>query len=216
MLLCRKPRLLLLVCAALLSMSVACQKPAAPPPAANARFGGYPPVPFNDHAATNREVQADDLEFTFTDSQGQPLAIRDFQGQKHVVLVFTRGFYGQLCPYCLTQTASLISNYDRFQSQDAEVLIVYPGDKAKVGEFVAAAKAESDFPNRDVPFPVVLDEDFKAVDKLGIRATLASPSTFIIDKLGQVRFAYVGGADSDRPSIKALMAQLAALQETKK
>lgn len=31
-------------------------------------------------------------DFTLPDSQGQPISLADFRGQKNVVLVFTRGF----------------------------------------------------------------------------------------------------------------------------
>ena len=31
-------------------------------------------------------------DFTLTDTQGESVSLSDFQGQKHVVLVFNRGF----------------------------------------------------------------------------------------------------------------------------
>ena len=71
--------------------------------------------------------------------------------------------------------------------------------------------------NPRVPFPVLLDPDFKAVDALGIRAQLARQSTFVIDKRGDVVFGYVGvpSDNYDRPSVKSLLAQLDKLNATK-
>jgi peroxiredoxin len=31
-------------------------------------------------------------DFTLTDTQGQPVTLSDYRGDKHVVLVFNRGF----------------------------------------------------------------------------------------------------------------------------
>ena len=59
----------------------------------------------------------------------------------------------------------------------------------------------------------IVDEDLAAVNQLGISAQLAFPSTFIVDKQGQVRLSYVGSDPTDRPSIKALLAQLGDLQD---
>src|SRR5207249_7231627 len=104
------------------------------------------------------------------------------------------------------QTSRLISQYDEFSKRNAEVLLVFPGPKDYLGRFIKNAETESD--HQRTPFPVLLDENFAAVDKLGIRGQLAKPSTYIIDKAGQVRFAYVGATLSDRPSVKALLKQL--------
>ena len=60
---------------------------------------------------------------------------------------------------------------------------------------------------------VVLDIELKAVDSLGIRKDLSKPATYILDKAGHVRFAYVGKSLSDRPSIKAILKQLDTLKE---
>ena len=57
-----------------------------------------------------------------------------------------------------------------------------------------------------------MDEELAAVNRLGIAAQLAFPSTFIIDKQGQVRLSYVGADPTDRPSIKALIAKLDGLR----
>lgn len=166
---------------------------------------------FKDDAQTNSQVAAGALDLTFVDGEGKPVSVAQFRGKKNLLLVMTRGFNGQLCPYCSAQTTRLISNYPEFVKRDTEVLVVYPGPKEQVPQFKAQvlsqAKAES------IPFPFVLDEDFKAVDQLGIRAELAKPSTFLLDKEGQLRFAYVGTSMTDRPSIKALLQQLDGLSK---
>jgi peroxiredoxin len=129
------------------------------------------------------------------------------------VLVITRGFPGYICPYCSTQTSQLISNYEEFTKRDAEVLVVFPGDKKHIAQFLTQSRPEEPEPESDLPFPVLLDESFTAVDQLGIRGDRARPSTYILDKKGQVKFAYVGSSPSDRPSIAALLDILDTLED---
>jgi peroxiredoxin len=165
---------------------------------------------FVDQVESNREDDGTVNDLEFVDTAGQPVQIRQYQGKRNLVLVFTRGFSGQLCPYCTTQTSRLIANYDKFTERDTEVLLVYPGSKEQLPQFLQAGLAVSE--EDRFPFPVLLDEDLTAVKQLGIVAQLASPSTFIIDKEGKVRLSYVGSNPSDRPSIQAILDQLDRLQ----
>jgi peroxiredoxin len=55
----------------------------------------------------------------------------------------------------------------------------------------------------------VLDEDFVATDFFAIRSRHAHPSTYVIDKNGDVLLAYVGAdKTADRPSVKAILETL--------
>lgn len=193
-------------------LAAGCSPSKAPPKAPRPRPANiYGPAEFDDNAQTNASVEPADLDLVFTDTRGQKLELKEFRGKKNLVLVFTRGFYGQICPYCTTQTSRLIAQYGEFARRDAEVLVAFPGDKTHLDDFLNAARKEAKAAAA-VPFPIVLDEDFKAVDQLDIRGNLAKPSTYILDKDGNVRFAYVGAYDSDRPSVKAMLDQLDAIQ----
>jgi peroxiredoxin len=165
-------------------------------------------IKFKDDVRANRQAEASDLELAFMDFQGKPVTLKDYRGKKNIVLVVTRGFAGSLCPFCVAQTSRLITNYQEFVRRDAEVFVVFPGPAEHVQDFLRTAHSTA---KGAPPFPLLLDQDFKAVDKLGIRGDLAKPSTYIVDKEGQVRFAYVGASTSDRPSVKALLSQLDAL-----
>ncbi len=176
---------------------------------------GAPVGRFVDDAKTNTQLDTDALALSFVSTGGTTVNLRDFRGSKNVVLVFTRGFPGFVCPNCSTQTSRLIANYDEFVQRDTEVVFVFPGDKSHLDEFLKSSKPAESY-HKPVPFPIMLDQGFQAVDKLKIREDLAKPSTFILDKEGQVRFAYVGANSGDRPSIKALLSQLDAIQESAK
>ena len=168
-------------------------------------------VKFADQVESNRKVDDTIGSLQFIDTGGDPVRLEQYAGQKNILLVFTRGFSGRLCPFCKTQTSRLIANYDEFARRDTEVLLVYPGQKDQLSEFLAASMEGSDL--EKFPFPVLLDEDLAAVNELNIAAQLAHPSTFIIDKQGSVKLSYVGQSPIDRPSIKALLTQLDRLQQ---
>ncbi|MEM8671376.1 MAG: redoxin domain-containing protein [Planctomycetota bacterium] len=147
----------------------------------------------------------------FFDTQGRRVTLESYLGKKNVVLVFTEGFGGgMLCPFCKTQTSRLVANYKRFQELDTEILVVYPGSRDHLDEFIEAAKTTDSRQVERVPFPLLLDEDLVAVDYFKITSNLAHPSTFIIDKKGDIRLAYVGAdMTADRPSVKAILNVLA-------
>lgn len=169
-------------------------------------YGSTPVGQFKDDAQTNTKTADDDLALKFVDKDGKPIDLTQYRDKKNVLLVVMRGFAGMICPNCTAQTSRLIKNHEEFRKRDAEVLVVYPGPTEKVSDFVAASRTLAD--NDAVQFQLLLDADFTVTDKLGIRGDLAKPSTYILDKKGKVRFAYVGSSTSDRPSIKAMLTQL--------
>ncbi len=165
-------------------------------------------VKFKDDVATNTNLPTNIDQLEFVDTAGNLITLNDFKGKKNIVLVFTRGFSGKLCPFCNTQTSRLIANYEEISKRDAEVLLVYPGNREKIGQFIEAAKVSEKSQVNRVPFPILLDEDLEAVQFFDISDSLALPSTYVIDMDGKLRFAYVGSNPSDRPSLKAILEQL--------
>ena len=74
-------------------------------------------------------------------------------------------------------------------------------------EFLQAARNQT--PGEpDRAFRVLVDRECSACDRLGIRADLAKPSTYVLDTHGNVVYAYVGETSTDRPSVKAVLDQL--------
>jgi peroxiredoxin len=165
---------------------------------------------FHENPPANRTVSSDKVPLTFLDLDGKKVDLTAFRGKSNVVLVMTKGMPqspgGVFCPGCLAQMNALVANLAEFKKRDAEVLVVFPGPSEKAGEFLVTAKArEGDRPS---PIPLLLDKDLVAVDLLGIRGDLAKPSTYVLDRKGNVVYAFVGEGTTDRPSIKSLLAQL--------
>lgn len=168
-------------------------------------------VVFTDEVSSNFDETDELMELTFVSGDGEDFRLDQFQGRKNVLLVFMRGFSGEICPFCTTQTSRLIRNYSEIAKRNVEVLLVYPGPRERFADFQKASTME--LANSNFPFPVLFDEDLAAVEKLGIGADLAHPSTFILNKRGSIQLAYVGSNPSDRPSIKAIMSKLDSLSE---
>ncbi|HEV8070296.1 MAG TPA: redoxin domain-containing protein [Planctomycetaceae bacterium] len=186
-------------------------------PGDSADLIGPADIHFLDDAATNAAPGDAILNLQFVDQAGKTVRPRDLIGAKNLVVVFTRGYNGSICPYCSSYTSSLITNYPKISERATEVLVVYPIAKPdqsqRLDEFLKATFIRSGDGMTKTPFPVVLDIELKAVDTLGIRKDLAKPATYILDKAGHVRFAYVGKSLSDRPSIKVILKQLDTLRE---
>lgn len=163
-----------------------------------------------DKVETNAKPASEQFEPTFIDSKGEKVDLAEFRGKKNVLLVFMRGFPGEVCINCSAQTSRLIKFHPDFVKRDTEVLVVFPGPKDTLPQFLAAGRAKAN--NAEVPFRILMDPDFAAVDRLGIRGSLAKPSTYLLDKQGKVRFAYVGAYTGDRPSIQAMFDQIDRLQ----
>ena len=64
-------------------------------------------------------------------------------------------------------------------------------------------------------FPILYDPDADVVISYQafnlLRDGLATPSTFLVDKAGNVRWKYVGKGRSDRPTNKTIIAKLKEL-----
>lgn len=178
---------------------------------------GDAPIRFKDDAVANASPGDSILNLQFIDQSGKAVRPRELIGKRNLVLVFTRGYNGSICPYCSAFTSGLISNFPAIAERDTNVLVVYPiakpDDSQRLQDFLQATFQKTSPGVSQTPFPVVLDIGLKAVDALGIRKDLAKPATYILDKKGQVRFAYVGSALSDRPSIKVILKQLDAIKQ---
>lgn len=169
--------------------------------------------------AKTENKKPNELPLQFVDMSGNAVDLLSYRG-KNVVLVVVKGlpkdslppFAGQFCPGCLAQVNSLTASYSEFKSRNAEIVMVFPGPPEAHKQFLRDGLVTDADGKSKVPFPLVSDPnpDLKAVKALGIKGDWARPSTYILNKTGDVVFAYVGpeGANYDRPPVKALLDQL--------
>lgn len=181
-------------------------------------YYGTDEITFLDEASSNAALDEGLTSISFVSSTGEERRIGDLAPGQTLVVVVTRGNTVPICPYCSTQTARLISNYESFKAVGAEVAVVYPietgNDSSRLTKFLEDVKTRLDDTSKPVPFPVLLDVELKGVDQLGIRKDLSKPATYIVDAEGNVRYAYVGEHLADRPNISALLAEASKYRPT--
>lgn len=173
------------------------------PPAAFARYSvpkALQGVPRRRADLEGKPLELQELRAT----DGTTVKLADYRGKKRVLLVVLRGFFGQVCVYCVAQTEALARSKADFEGLNLEVLIVYPGPEGNEQAFLQAY--EETFEKGPPPYRVFYDPDLQMVKQLGIEGgDLAYPTTIFLDEQGIVRYAYTGAHRADRPAAQDLI-----------
>jgi peroxiredoxin len=142
---------------------------------------------------------------------GEESKLSEYMGKHNLVLVFSRGFFGSICPFCSTQMHALAEAYPEFEKRNARVVVVFPisnsSDRERWKDLEASILARLPSGSQ-LPFPILIDRELAAVDRLGIREELSKPSTFIVDTSGAERYRYIGSDPSDRPEVATILEKL--------
>jgi len=127
------------------------------------------------------EVNYEAPELTLVNLNGQEQSLMDYQGQ--VVLV---NLWATWCPPCKAEMPTLEAYYQAHQSDGFVTIAVNDGDPTdNVEAFVQEYK---------LSFPVWLDPTYQATDHAFKTSNL--PSSFVIDREGNIRLRWVGEIDS--------------------
>jgi cytochrome c biogenesis protein CcmG, thiol:disulfide interchange protein DsbE len=118
-------------------------------------------------------------ELNLTDLEGNPTALSKTTGQ--VVLVNNWAFW---CPPCRAELPELQAYYDAHRQQGFQVIGIEAGDEKKdVDYHVKLFK---------LTYPIWLDPQEQALQAF---QNFSLPNTYVIDKTGTVRLAWVGVID---------------------
>jgi len=178
-------------------------------------FGRRAKVKFASNEAPKESLVRKDLlgkplpQTRFLGPDGRIVNLDDFKGHKRVVLVVLRGFPGYVCIGCSLYTMALADAQKDFAEENAQVVLVYPGEADSVAAFLDAIRNLS--PDFVLPFPVLLDVNLRAVNALGIKDDLAQPATIIVDEDGIVRYAVAGNWADERPPVPVVLEELRSL-----
>jgi peroxiredoxin len=139
--------------------------------------------PVSDSASTSDfstvPVQVDypAPELNLTSLEGDAVSLADYRGS--VVLV---NLWATWCPPCAEEMPTLQAFYERYKSEGFVLIAIDQGETvAEVKPFAAEF---------GLTFPIWLDPDNEAG---GIFKTMNLPSSYVIDREGQVRLMWIGG-----------------------
>ena len=93
--------------------------------------------------------------FTLPDQQGNEVRLRQFRGEKNVVLYF---YPKAMTPGCTVQACGIRDSRESFERQDTVVLGVSPDPVARLGRFAD---------KQDLNFTLLSDEDHAGAEKYG-------------------------------------------------
>jgi peroxiredoxin len=123
------------------------------------------------------EVDFPAPELTLTTLAGDEASLSDYRGS--VVLV---NLWATWCPPCTEEMPTLKAFYEKYHSQGFELIAIDQGETLE-----AVVPFVKEFA---LPFPVWLDTGSQA----GIVfKTMNLPSSYVIDRTGQVRLMWIGG-----------------------
>jgi len=149
-------------------------------------------------------------DFTLDTPTGNSVSLATERAKGTTVLVLLRGFPGYQCPYCVKQVHDFVEHSTDFADKKVNVLLVYPGPPADLDQHAKEFLAkQSDLPSN---IKLVIDPDYKMTNLYGLRwdapHETAYPSTFILDKSGNILFEKISHAHGDRTSAEDVLAQL--------
>ena len=135
------------------------------------------PAAATDFSSVPAKVQFDAPALTLSDIGGAQHSLSDYRGQ--VVLV---NLWATWCPPCKAEMPNLQAFYSKYQAAGFTVIAVEDGDPT--ADVIAFVK------DYGLTFPVWLDPTYQATDHAFKTSNL--PSSYLIDRNGKVRLAWVG------------------------
>lgn len=116
-------------------------------------------------------------DLSLTDLDGKPVSLVDYRGQ--VVLV---NLWATWCPPCREEMPTLVDFYNKYRSLGFVLIAIDQGETAELVKPFVTEFA--------LPFPVWLDMESLAGREFN---TMNLPSSYVIDRDGQVRLMWIGG-----------------------
>ena len=126
-------------------------------------------------------------ELILKDLNNKIVSLAQLKGK--VILV---NFWASWCPPCVHEMPSMERLQKYFSAKDFVILGVNMAEDRKTVEHFLKTKV-------DISFPILFDDKGDALKRWGV---FAFPTSYVIDKAGNIRYALFGGVDWDTKDIK--------------
>ena len=133
-------------------------------------------------------------DFTLEDMDAKKFSLKEYRGK--VVLL---NFWATWCPPCRREMPSLERLHQKLKGKDFVVLAL---NQMEDGDQVFTFTGDLGV---DLTFPILFDQESNVSRAYGV---LGLPTTYLIDKKGNVRFRAIGGREFDHPDVEKQILQL--------
>ena len=146
------------------------------------------------HTMTAASTSVKAPDFTLEDMDGKKFSLQEYRGK--VVLL---NFWATWCPPCRREMPSMQRLYEHFKDRNFVVLALnQEEDDDQVFAYLGGLEV---YPT----FPVLFDKVSQVSHAYGVHGI---PTTYLIDKKGNIRFRAIGGREYDHPEVEKLIRKL--------
>jgi len=133
-------------------------------------------------------------DFTLDDMDEEKHSFKELRGK--VVLL---NFWATWCPPCRREMPSMERLYQKLKDENFTVIAVNQMEDA---DLVFAYTGQLEV---DPTFTILFDKDSKVSSSYRVNGL---PTTYLIDKQGNIRYRAIGGREFDHPEVEKLILQL--------
>jgi peroxiredoxin len=133
-------------------------------------------------------------DFTLQDEHAKIYSLKDYRGK-----VIMLNFWATWCPPCRREMPSMERLHQKLKGKDFVVLAL---NQMEDGDQVFAFTGDIGV---DLTFPILFDKDSSVSRAYGVRGL---PTTYVIDKKGNIRFRAIGGREFDHPDVEKQILKL--------
>ena len=133
-------------------------------------------------------------QFTLADMDEEQHSLDDLRGK--VILL---NFWATWCPPCRREMPSMERLYQKLSGENFTVIAI---NQMEDPDHVFAYTGQLDV---DPTFTILYDTDSKVSNSFGVKGL---PTTYLIDKQGNIRYRAIGGREFDHPEVEKQIMQL--------